>query len=96
MTTPISRLGIVEGIEAQRKDKDVKYLSASLRFETELDGTYYNEATKIDTITISLPVSSGVNPGDAVIAEFTFQPPIGERFVPALTVGDDSEEVIEV
>lgn len=89
----ISRVGIVEGVEAARKDKEVKYLSVTMRFETELDGTYYGEETRIDSMVISVPVTANVNPGDAVVMVAEFQSPHGARFVPALDIGE--VEVVE-
>ena len=94
--TYIYRAGIVEGVKAQRKNETVEYLAATIRFETELKGTYYGEENRVDDITVAVAANEGVNPGDAVVMSLQFKSPFdGKRFQPALEVSEDPTDVID-
>jgi hypothetical protein len=94
MEQQITRAGIVEGVSARRKNKEVVSLAVNVRFDTMLVDSYaYGEGTtQTDEVSFSLPPNSGVNPGDVVVMDLTFKSPFGQRFVPALSVGDNEEE----
>ncbi len=89
--TVITRIGIIDGVKAMRKGKEVKHLVAKMRFETDLEGAYYGDDDKVDEIEVSFPVSSGINPGDLIELTVRVTSPTTARFVPALTVGADDE-----
>ena len=91
--THISRAGIVEGVKAKRKGSEVVSLAVSVRFDTMLIDEYaYGSSgeTKVDEVQFHVPPNSGINPGDVVVINLDFKSPFGQRFVPALTVGDDN------
>ncbi len=91
MTNPdtvITRIGIIDAVKAMRKGSDVKHIVATLRFETDLAGTYYGEENKVDEMLVSFPVGEAVNPGDLVELTVRVTSPFGARFAPALPVGD--------
>ena len=94
METTIERAGIVEGVSARRKNSEVVSLAVTVRFDTMLMDSYaYGEnSTQIDEVTFSVPPNSGINPGDVIVMTLGSKSPFGQRFVPALTVGEDDEE----
>jgi hypothetical protein len=95
-TTHINRIGIVDGVEARRKDGQVVHLLANVRFETEIANEYgYGEKMRVDVIQIALGTSENVNPGDVVVLNVEFTSPLAQRFQPALTVGDEPEDQVD-
>jgi hypothetical protein len=94
--TYINRIGIVDAVEARRKDGQVVYLVASVRFETEIANEFgYGEKQRVDNLAIALGVGDNVNPGDIVTFNATFTPPMAQRFQPALEVGNPADELDE-
>jgi hypothetical protein len=92
--THIHRAGIVDRVAAKRKGSDVISLAITVRFDTMLVNEYnYGDNTQIDEVTFHIPPAEGVNPGDVVIMNLSFKSPFGQRFVPALEVGEDIEDV---
>lgn len=89
-TEYLYQVGIVDGVKAIRKDKTVLRLEATVRIETEYETSYYGDEPQIDTVLVSLPVDSGVNPGDIATVSMSFVSPDVQRFVPALEVGSES------
>ena len=82
----LSVQGIIDGVKAIRKDKQVVYLEAKVRIETDFESPYYGTDLKVDEITLSLRADSPVNPGDVVSIDIAIINPMGQRFVPALEV----------
>ena len=96
METQIDRAGIVEGVKARRKNTEVVSLAVTVRFETMLVDSYaYSDDTVVDEVVFSVPPNSGVNPGDVVVMSLGFKSPFGQRFVPALTMSDELDDVDE-
>ena len=94
--TYIQRIGIVDAVKAKRKDsseqREVMFLTATVRFETELEtGANYGDKHRTDVVEIAVGAREGVNPGDLVAMTLTFTSPTGQRFQPALEVGEDVE-----
>jgi len=96
----LTRAGIVDRVEAVRKSGEVLRLNVKVRVETEYSTQYYNDDKHIDEMVFSLPVDSGVNPGDLVSISMQFANPIGQRFQPALEAStvdeDEDDDVLEV
>ena len=94
MSDSISRVGIVDKVEAVRQKKEVVRLDVTIRVETMLASIHYGEDLHTDHYKVAMPPDSPVNPGDIVAVSFEFQSPFRQRFVPALDVsnGDDEEE----
>lgn len=89
----LSRQGIVDKVEAKRKQDEVVFLEATIRFDTGLMTDYaYNDDIRIDKIAIAFGALSGINPGDLVTFDMVVQSPLTQRFAPALTVGDLADE----
>ncbi len=85
MGTSIERIGVVEGVEAKRRNKEVVYLQVTVRFQTKLKEAYgYSNDDKVDVISLSYPVDADVNPGDMVAFTIGTQQVVGKRFAPAL------------
>ena len=94
--THINRIGIVDAVEARRKDGQVAYLVANIRFETEIANEFgYGEKQRVDNLAIALGTGENVNPGDVVILNVSFKNPMGQRFQPALEVGNPADELDE-
>lgn len=95
MEQHISRAGIVDAVSARRRNSEVVSLAVNVRFETMLVDRYAygDSSTQTDEVVFSVPPNSGINPGDVVVMELSFKSPFGQRFVPALSVGD--EEAID-
>jgi hypothetical protein len=95
-STIVSRVGIVDAVAARRDSGEVKYLVASVRFETEIEDEYsYSDKKRVDNVDIAVPVAAGVNPGDVVELHVQFISPFGQRFQPALTVSESDEETVD-
>ena len=93
MDTTIERAGIVEGVKARRKDSEVVNLAVTVRFEAMLRDSYaYGENTVVDEIVFTVAPNSGITPGDVVVMPLGSRSPIGQRFVPALTVSNEEED----
>jgi hypothetical protein len=92
--THVSRAGIVDAVQAKRKNSEVVSLAATVRFETMLvnEYAYGDNETRIDEVVFHVPPAEGINPGDVVVMDLTFKSPFGQRFVPALTMNEDSED----
>ena len=91
--THISRAGIVEGVKAKRKGSEVVSLAVNVRFDTMLIDEYaYGSQgdTKVDEVMFHVPPAEGINPGDVVVMNLSFKSPFGQRFVPALEVGQEN------
>ena len=92
----LSRAGIVDRVEAVRNNAgEVLRLNLKVRAETEFQQLYYKNEKHVDELTFSVPVDSGINPGDLVAISMQFANPIGQRFVPALeasTVEDEDDD----
>lgn len=86
--------GIVDGIKAVRRSgsDEVLHLKATIHFDfdDEYKGVYGGIVT--EDWTLPLPVDTTVNPGDVVSIEMSILSPFGQRFAPALTVGDPRDE----
>jgi hypothetical protein len=94
--THIHRAGIVDRVAAKRRSSEVVSLAVTVRFETMLANEYaYNNEQQVDEVTFHVPPSEGVNPGDVVIMNISFKNPFGQRFVPALEVGNPADELDE-
>lgn len=87
----LERIGIVDGVTAHRKDGNVSYLVAKLRFETDEKGIYYGDKNRVDNLEVAFPVGSPVNPGDLVELNLRVSSPFGARFAPALEAGSSDE-----
>ena len=95
--THVSRAGIVEAVQAKRKNSEVVSLAITVRFETMLvnEYAYSDQETRIDEVIFHVPPAEGVNPGDVAVMDLSFKSPFGQRFVPALTMNevvDDDED----
>jgi hypothetical protein len=96
--THVSRAGIVEAVQAKRKNSEVVSLAVTVRFETMLvnEYAYSDNDTRIDEVMFHVPPAEGINPGDVAVMTLDFKSPFGQRFVPALTMnepeGEDNEE----
>ena len=91
----LERIGIVDGLTAKRRKKEVTSLEAKVRFDTELESSNEWSSEPItDTVLINLPPGVDVNPGDLVHLSLRVTKPFGQRFVPALEMGDPEPQVI--
>ena len=94
--THIHRAGIVDRVAAKRKGSEVISLAVTVRFETMLANEYaYNSEQQVDDVTFHVPPAEGVNPGDVVIMNLSFKNPFGQRFVPALEVGENPADELD-
>jgi hypothetical protein len=87
--------GIVDSVSAVRKSgsDEVLYLKARLHFEFDKDeyqGIYGGLVTQ--DWELPLPIDSGINPGDMVAVQIQVVSPFGQRFAPALEMGDPRDE----
>jgi hypothetical protein len=95
--THVSRVGIVDAVQAKRKNSEVVSLAVTVRFETMLVNEYsYSDETRTDEVIFHVPPAEGVNPGDVVVMGLSFKSPFGQRFVPALTMADNENPADEL
>ena len=95
--TRFERFGIVKGVEARKYHGEIKNLEVKVELPSLLPMASYvsvgdDENNKIDTFNITMPIDSGVNPGDLVAMRIEVAAPNRDRFAPALEVGAESEE----
>jgi hypothetical protein len=90
MSEYIRRAGIVNGVVARKHKSEYKNLRVDVTFDSEqpIGGYEYDEPNQIDEFSITLPIGSPVQPGDAVVVTMEFTNPLGQRFTPALEVGE--------
>lgn len=92
-TTPqhhyVGLTGIVDKVRAIRSNDEVRYLEATVHvsMSEEYVGTYGGKVT-VD-LSIPLPITTEINPGDVCQVSLDFVAPFGHRFQPALEVGED-------
>lgn len=96
----ISRVGIVDSVSARRHGGEVKHLRVRVRVEADVPSAEWvasgETKVQIDEISLSLPVESGVNPGDIVVLSASFKSPFGERFQPALEIGEETVDASSI
>lgn len=94
-TTYLGFNGIVDKVRAVRARGEVSYLEATVHVKMGEDykGAYGDTVTM--DLPIPLPVTSDVNPGDVAQVNLSFANPFGHRFVGALTVGSEPDELDE-
>jgi len=92
LTEALGFNGIVDKVRAVRVNGEVNHLEATIHIKLgdEYKGTYGGEVTM--ELAVRLPVRSNVNPGHVVQASFTFMDPFGQRFNPALEMGQDEDD----
>ena len=86
--------GVVDSVKAVRASgtDEVLHLRASIHFDKSDEFTsMYGGGVTMDW-DLPVPVDSGINPGDVVSCELSILSPFGQRFAPALTVGDPRDE----
>ena len=85
--------GIIDKVRAVRgNDDEVLYVEATIHVKMGDDykGVYgYDVSTEL---VLPLPVTTEVNPGDVAEVTFSTRNPFGQRFVGALTVGNEDED----
>jgi len=92
-----NQTGIVDKVRAVRNNAgEVLRLDVTIRVETGLDTTSYGQDQHVDEVTVGMPVDANVNPGDVVSLALHFTNPFGQRFQPALEVGESDEEEVSV
>lgn len=86
--------GVVDSVKAVRQSgtDEVLHLRATIHFDASKEFTNtYGGGVTMDW-DLPIPVDSGINPGDVVSVELSILSPFGQRFAPALTVGDPRDE----
>jgi len=90
--------GIVDKVRAVRRSSsdEVLYLEATIHVKMDED-TYHGQYGGAVTteLAIPVPVETSINPGDVAAINIETVNPFGQRFKPALEVGNPADELDE-
>jgi len=99
----IIRQGMVKTVTVREYDDEAKYLRVEVKAPTDLPLAEWTSSSSkkvrhVDELSFALPLDAIVRPGDIVAIHVQISNPFaeGNRFRPALEVGDSDEEVLDV
>ena len=99
----IIRQGMIKTVTVREYNDEPKYLRVDIKAPTDLPVAEWQSssadmARHIDTITMALPLDAVVRPGDVVAIHVQISNPFaeGNRFRPALEVGNTEADVLDV
>jgi len=96
------RQGMVKTVTVREYEDEAKYLQVTIKAPTDLPvaGWQSNSNTNrhVDEIQMAVPLDVVLNPGDVVAIHIQINAPYaeGNRFRPALEVGDTEADVLDV
>lgn len=95
MSELFAQNGIVDKVRAVRRNDEVQFLEATVHIKMgdEYQGQYGDKVTS--DMLVPLPIGTTVNPGDVVAITMSFVNPFGQRFQPALEVGNPTDVLDE-
>jgi len=97
------RQGMVKTVTVREYEDEAKYLKVTIKAPTDLPiAGWVSSSSKtsrhVDEIQMAVPLDTILNPGDVVAIHVQINAPYaeGNRFLPALEVGDTESDVLNV
>lgn len=99
----IIRQGMIKSVRVREYNDEAKFLVVEIKAPTELPVAQWTSGSAevsrhVDEISMAVPLDSIVRPGDVVAMHIQISNPFaeGNRFRPALEVGDTEADVLDV